>query len=322
MELYHEPGLGLGRVALPFTGNGAQPVWDDAGSLSVIMEGEIYNRSELVGLLPEDERPLPSEGDAGLLLRLFRAHGAAFASAINGAFVAAFWDRPNRRLTLVNDRLGLHPLYWSQVGDRLLFASGVRALLADPSLPRRVDELGMAQFLTFDHMLGNRTQLEDAHLLTPGSVLTWEDGQLHERGYWTPIHPEYYDLKTEAAWMDDLVQHLRQAVRRQDINSRPAGLLLSGGLDSRVILAFMAETRHDPPVTAFTWGIPGCDDLRSARALARARQACRMSSLNCDPTGYCMVQTKQYASPTGWATSSTCTPWLQQSRRGTCAGHV
>ena len=202
-------------------------------SLGVVMEGELYNRNELLGLLPEDERPRPSEGDAGLLLRLFRAHGAAFASAVNGAFVAAFWDRPNQRLTLVNDRLALHPLYWAQVGDRLLFASGVRALLTDPALPRHADALAIAQFLTFDHMLSDRTHLEDVHLLTSGSVLTWENGRIDQRSYWAPIHPEYYTLQTEVAWMDDLVQHLRQAVRRQEVNGRPAGLLLSGGLDSR-----------------------------------------------------------------------------------------
>ena len=203
VDLYQEPGLGLGHVAHPFTGNGGQPVWDEAGLLGVVMEGEVYNRGDLLSLLPEDERPLTDESDAGLLMRLFRAHGAAFASAVNGAFVAAFWDRPNGRLTLVNDRLGLHPLYWAQVGDRLLFASGVRALLADPTVPRCADRLAIAQFLTFDHMLGTHTHLEDVHLLTPGSVLTWEDGQIHERSYWTPVHPEYYDLKTEVAWMDE-----------------------------------------------------------------------------------------------------------------------
>jgi asparagine synthase (glutamine-hydrolysing) len=269
IELHHEAGLGFGRVALPFYRNGAQPVWDETTGLGVIMEGELYNPEELRSLLPDAEKPRPEEGDAGLLLRLYRAHGEDFAIRVNGAFVAAFWDRRNRRLALMNDRLGLYPLYWAEDNGGFSFASGVRALLADPALRRRTDRLAMAQFLTFDHVLGSRTLLEDVHLLTPGSVLIWENGQVSERSYWRPIHPDYYPLRTEVAWMDDLIQHLRQAVRRQAPNGHPAGMLLSGGLDSRVILAFLAEQSEDVSLSAFTWGISDCDDVRFARALAR-----------------------------------------------------
>jgi asparagine synthase (glutamine-hydrolysing) len=256
-------------------------VWDETGAVGVIMEGELHNRKELAALLPSGQQP-GLGGDAELLLRLFLAMGDGFARQVNGAFVAAFWDRRNYRLTLMNDRLGLYPLYWAvadpregEADGRLLFASGVRALLADPGLRRRVDGLALAQFLTFDHVLGTRTLLEAAHLLTPGSILTWTDGRIQERSYWKPEHPETHTLRTESEWMDGLTHHLRQAVRRQAPapfrGSSPgpgSGILLSGGLDSRIILAFLAEQGLPHSFSAFTWGIPGCDDAQYARALA------------------------------------------------------
>jgi asparagine synthase (glutamine-hydrolysing) len=267
--LYHEQCLGLGRIAGPVVQPETQPIWDATHTVCMVLEGEIYDRPALLARLTDRDRPAPDASDTEILLRLFLTQGAGAAAHVNGEFAAAFWDRRNRRLTLVNDRLGLYPLYWAEYEGRLVFASGVRALLADLRLPRRMDRLAMAQFLTFDHVLGTRTLLEDVHLLDPGTVLTWEAGRRELRAHWRPQHPEAFALRTEADWMEGLIHHLRQAVHRQLPDDRATGILLSGGLDSRVLLALLAETPNGKSLTSFTWGIPGCDDDRYARALAR-----------------------------------------------------
>jgi asparagine synthase (glutamine-hydrolysing) len=274
-DLFAAPGVGLGRVGLEWLQPASQPVWDPSVAICVVMEGELYNRAELAALLPSDERVGPKTAeprpmsDADLLLSLFRAKGSAFARHVNGAYAAAFWDPANRQLTLINDRLGLYPLYWAEVGGSLLFASGVRALLSDPGLPRRIDALAIEQFLTFDHVLGTCTLLEDVQLLSPGSIMTWQEGRRQQQSYWQPRHPTSYALRPETDWMDGLIHHLRQAVRRQAPSGDRSGILLSGGLDSRVILAFLAEDGPPRGFTALTFGIPGCDDVRYAEALAR-----------------------------------------------------
>ncbi len=263
VDLHQEATWGLGRVSLGILNPQPQPIWDAGRDLGIVMEGELYDAGEL-----RRGRQLATGSDAELVLQLYAERGEACACQLNGAFTAAIWDRRAQKLTVINDRLGLYPLYYAQVDGRLLFASGVRALLADPALPRATDPIAIAQFLTFDHALDDRTLLAAVRLLPQASILTFQDGQLTIRPYWRVQYSRAYPLQDEEAWMDQLMAHLRRAVARQVADDRPAGLLLSGGLDSRVILALLAETRLRGRLHTFTWGIPGCDDARFARELA------------------------------------------------------
>ena len=204
-----------------------------------------------------------------LILKLYQAFGTGFAIKVNGAFIAAIWDQISGQMVLVNDRLGLYPLYYAQVPSGLIFASGVRALLADPSLPRSVDRVAMAQFLTFDHVLGQRTLLEAVQLLPQATFLFFQEGRLiRQDQYWRPQHPLTYEFGTEDDWREALHESLRKAVQRQALGNLPTGLLLSGGLDSRYLAALLVN-QQETPLRTFTWGTPGCDDVRYAAELAK-----------------------------------------------------
>jgi asparagine synthase (glutamine-hydrolysing) len=168
---------------------------------------------------------------------------------------------------LATDRLGTYPLYYAVVNQRLLFASGVRALLADPALPRETDRTGIAQFLTFDHLLNDHTLLKSVKLLRQASVLTFSDGKLDIRPYWQVQYPEHYNLRSETEWMEQFVYLVDQAVMRQSQHNAPLGILLSGGIDSRMILPSLKKHARQP-LHAFTWGNPQCDDLKYAREIA------------------------------------------------------
>lgn len=268
-ELYSEPGLGIGRVTLGIVNPDPQPLWNADETVCLVMEGELYDTDPLKALLRRRGVVLRADNDAELLLHLYQTFGREFAVRVNGAFIAAIWDKGRRRLLIVGDRLGLQPLYYAEHRGGLLFASGVRALLADDSLSRTVDPVGVAQFLTFDHLLHDRTLLQNVGLLPGGSMLTFEEGRVDVQSYWEPRHPRAYPLCDEQAWMEELLHRLRQAMERQAPAGLPAGMLLSGGLDSRVLLALLREKSLERPFHTFTWGIPGCDDARFGAEVAK-----------------------------------------------------
>jgi len=269
-HLFEEGEIGLGRVSLGILNPAIQPLWNRDHSRCIIMEGELYNSQQLKDESGKsgDRGPLQASGDAELALFMYETFGDDFAARLNGDFVLAIWDRPQRKLLITNDRLGLYPLYYADTGNKLSFASGVRALLADPQLSRAIDKIAFAEFLTFDHVLDDRTHLEAVKLLPQASVLTYMDGRLAIHPYWKLQYPDLHELRDEQADMDQLNHLLQQAVRRRLSGNSAKGLLLSGGLDSRVILAEMSEALPPKQCHTFSWGIPGCDDCRAAKELA------------------------------------------------------
>lgn len=269
IDLYADGDAGLGRVSLGLVNLGFQPVWNEDKSLCIVMEGELFDHAHLKQDLAQKGHRFQQANDAELVLHLFEEYGENFAVKLNGAFVAAIWDVVRRKLLLVNDRLGLYPLYYSLHNGSLLFASGVRSLLVDRSLPRSIDKTAIAQFLTFDHLLDDRTLLEAVRLMPQASLLTYADGKVKIRRYWEINYPQNYPLRSEQDYMDEFSALIRQAVARQTTGELPAGILLSGGLDSRMLLAYLTGEYRDKPLRSFTWGIPGCDDARYAREVAQ-----------------------------------------------------
>ncbi len=263
-ELHAGDGFGLGRVSLGIVNTQPQPVWNADRTLCLVMEGELYNAAEMAQRL----EGRPPAGDAELLLRLFEKFGETFAAELNGAFVAAIWDTRTRKMTIVNDRMGLYPLYYAHFNGELLFGSGVRALLADRTLSRDVDLVAISELLRFDHAFNDHTLLENVHLLPQASVLTFSGGQMTIHPYWTLEYPRQYRLQSEQSLIEQLNHHLRKAIKRQAPGDIPAGILLSGGLDSRVILAMLRDGVVDESFHTFTWGMPGADDVRFAKELA------------------------------------------------------
>jgi asparagine synthase (glutamine-hydrolysing) len=267
VALHHEGGVGLGRVGLPSFGSQHEVVWNREQTRCLVLEGELYDVARLRQSLSEAGDRSEIRNQAALLLALYERFGADAIATLNGAFVAAMWDRQARQLVVFNDRLGLFPLYYARVGEDLLFGSGVRALLADPALNRAVDHVAINQFLVFDHVLDDRTMLSSVRLLPQGSILTLRDGRLCIRRYWTPRYPEVYEPQAEEAYVEQFAHYLRQAVARQQPDDRPTAVLLSGGLDSRLLLGPLVEQGHD--VQTLTFGIPGCDDASVAAELAK-----------------------------------------------------
>ncbi len=272
-DLFSKGGFGFGRVSLGIVNPEPQPIWNSDGTLCIMMDGEIFGYQELKHTLTARGHNFSINNDPEFVLHLYEEYGEDFAEKLNGSFLAVIWDRNQRKLLIVNDRIGLHPLYYASRKGFFSFASGVRALLKDPGLPKSVDKIGLAEYLAFDHMISNRTLLEDVSILPPGSVLTYQDETCRIKTYWKIQYQEFTQLRDEGEYIDGLTHYFRQAVKRQSPGDIPAGVLLSGGFDSRVVLAFLQKEMNGRALHSLTFGIPGCNDARYARQVSRAAQA-------------------------------------------------
>jgi asparagine synthase (glutamine-hydrolysing) len=263
---------GLGRINYGDEDQCSQPIWSRDKNFCLFMDGEIFDYDCLREKLIEKGYVFSVDSDAEFALHMFEEFGEDAFLQFNGSFIIAIWNANQRKLIIANDRLGLHPIYYSLKGKSLLFASGIRAILADNSISRQLDPIAITQFLSFDYVLGDRTYLENVKLLPPGSILTFIDEQLNIRPYWIMKFAENYAIQNEESLIEGLLFHLKNAVSRQSADINSAGILLSGGLDSRVLFAFLTEIFNGRELLSITFGVPNCDDVRYARELSKIQK--------------------------------------------------
>jgi asparagine synthase (glutamine-hydrolysing) len=227
------------------------------------MCGELYAPT---GLEPEGHAEL----DEDRVLAAYLAWGEDFAAHLNGTFLVAVWDELQARLIIANDRLGLYPLYYAELPGTFVFAPQVKAILSAPKFVRRLDATAVAEYVRFQHLLGDRTFFENVRLLPNGSLLSFDVRlrRLTLRRYWDfdgiPTLPTGLTFEDAA---EETGRLLRQAVDRRLEGQGRVGVYLSGGLDSRVILGMIGRRRM--PVPTVTYGIRDSRDVVYAARIAR-----------------------------------------------------
>jgi asparagine synthase (glutamine-hydrolysing) len=261
-------GLVHRRLSIIDLVSGGQPMRD--GDVWVVFNGELYNFPELRAELEDAGHSFSTRSDTEVLLRLFRDHGVDAFSRWNGMFACSFWDAQERTMVLVRDRLGKKPLYWRADRERLIFASEMKALAAYGGFERRVDPGALREYLTYGYFAGERTILEGVRRLLPGHYLRARNGEIETRPYWEFRFAPASPPPSEAEAEERLVAMLRNCVRRRMISDVPLGAFLSGGIDSSVVVALMAEL-SDRPVRTFTIGFEeaGYSEVEDARVVAR-----------------------------------------------------
>ncbi|GAP10772.1 asparagine synthase [Bellilinea caldifistulae] len=259
-------GWGLGRNSLGILNQNHQPLWDKNKNVGLVFEGELYDTTPLKNLL--NQHNFECETDEEILLGLYLLEGDSFSIKLNGAFSAAFFDNRNNTIIVMNDRLGLHPVYYANFGSNFLFASGVRGILVDQTTPRRVNRVAIQEFLTFDHLLHQNTLLEDVNLLPQGSILKYQNGKLTLKRYFHFQFLDIYPFCEPPSYQERFLLEIKKAVQRQIGGSQAKGIMLSGGLDSRFLLAVLADILGPSNLHTFTWSIPGSDDARYAKEAA------------------------------------------------------
>ncbi|MGJ6965788.1 N-acetylglutaminylglutamine amidotransferase [Streptosporangium sp. G11] len=226
---------------------GAQPMVDSDLGLAGVFNGCLYNYRELRRELEGLGYRFFSTSDTEVLVKSFHRWGTGCVDRFKGMFAFAVTERDTGRLTLGRDRLGIKPLYVTQDAGLLRFASSLPALLAGGGVDTGIDRVALHQYMTFHSVVpGERTILAGVRKLPPATVRTVEpDGTVTDHLYWQPPHtrsalPEYAGL-TPDGWHEAVLDRLRTAVRRRMVADVPVGVLLSGGLDSSLIVALLAE---------------------------------------------------------------------------------
>jgi asparagine synthase (glutamine-hydrolysing) len=262
-------GLGIQRLAVIDLVTGDQPVQNEDRSVTVVLNGEIYNYRELRKRLAANGHRLATGGDTEVIAHLYEEEGAACVDSLVGMFAFALWDERRRRLLIGRDRLGKKPLFYAQREGAISFASELWALLADGEVPREVDPEALDRFFTFGYVPGPHSALRAIRKLPPASILEWQDGELKVERYWKLDYSATLDISSEEEAGGLVRDALREAVRRRMVADVPLGAFLSGGIDSTAVVAAMAEQSSDP-VKTFSIGFEAesFDELPFAREVA------------------------------------------------------
>lgn len=273
VDAYCDQAVALGRVSLGLLDRTPQPIWNEDESSCIVFEGELFERGQLRQTLEARGHAIRNGNSAELALHWFEEFGDAGLARLNGGFAFAIWNVRRRELVLANDRLGQRHLYCTSAGEHFAFACGVRGLLADERTPRTTDPIALLQALSFEHLLGDRTYLAGVKLLPPATVLRVSDEGCRQSTYWVLEIAETHELRSRQEYLEGMHYLLKQAVARQLPETARAGVNLSGGLDSRMLLGLFSELTSPPRAKCFTFGVPGCDDIRIGAELARAVNA-------------------------------------------------
>jgi len=256
--------------------NGAQPMHNEDGAVSVTFNGEIYNYLGLREELLAKGHVFRSRCDTEVLVHGYEEWGEALPERLAGMFALAIWDSRKQRLFLARDRLGKKPVYYHLGRERFAFASEIKSLLCDPSVPRELDDEALDLYLSARYVPAPLTMFAGIQKLPPASCAVYENGNLKIRRYWKCEFPDRADGRDDAELARELWRRLKDATEARLMADVPVGVFLSGGLDSSCIAAQMIDLRKERGeggVKSFSVGYladDGSSELDQARRVAAA----------------------------------------------------
>jgi asparagine synthase (glutamine-hydrolysing) len=268
--------LGMRRLSIIDIAGSEQPIWNEDDTCCIVYNGELYNFLDLRPELQAHGHVFRTRGDTEVILHAYEQWGPGCVHRFNGMFAFAIWDGRRQVLFLARDRIGEKPLYYYHDARRFIFASEIKSILDDRSVPRELNPRGLANFLAFGHAVAPETIYQHIYKLRPGHHLLTEPGSVRFRT------TEYWDVGwesprpagavlTEDDYAEQIAALLDDSVHRRMIADVPVGAFLSGGIDSSAIVAIMK--RHaSGTVKTFSLGFEGggpSDELPDARRVAR-----------------------------------------------------
>ena len=263
-------GLGMRRLSIIDLATGSQPLASEDRTIWAVCNGEIYNHRELRRDLTRIGHRFATRSDAETIVHLYEELGADCVERLRGMFALAVWDERRRALLLARDRIGIKPLYYAEIGNRILFASELKAILEHPAVERRLSWEAVGHLFAFQSTPARQSIVDAVRKLEPGYLMLASAGRgVRTRRYW--------ELRFEpdtTSRADDLAGRLRdrleESVRLHLESDVPVGAFLSGGIDSSAVVATMARLSPGPLKT-FSIGFDDrdYDELAHARAVAR-----------------------------------------------------
>jgi asparagine synthase (glutamine-hydrolysing) len=258
-------GLGSRRLKVIDLETGHQPMTNEDESIWIVFNGEIYNYRSLREELEKRGHSFRTKSDTESILHAYEEFGEKCLEKLNGMFGLAIWDGRLQRLMLARDRLGIKPLYYYSDENQLVFGSELKSILQASGIERSIDLVALNNYLTFEYIPSPRAIFQKVRKLESGYYLTWDGKNLVKRPYW--------QLLVQPRSQKDAKERLRElmgdAVRLRLVSDVPLGAFLSGGVDSSIVVALMAQLM-DEPVKTFSIGFKesSYNELEYARAVA------------------------------------------------------
>lgn len=264
-------GLGSRRLSIIDLSGGQQPIPNEDESAWIVFNGEIYNYLDLRLYLEKRGHRFRTQSDTEVVLHLYEEFGADCVIHLNGIFAFAIWDATRRELLLARDRMGIKPLYYTQVNQQFIFGSELKVVLANRQVPREIDLSALNEYLSFEYVPTPRTILRHIYRLEPGHYLIYNAQGMRQTRYWN-LHLGRSEQRPPVHWRDYAAQlygRLQHTVQMELVSDVPVGVLLSGGLDSSTIAALMCQT-YPGQVKSFSIGFEesSFDESRYARLVA------------------------------------------------------
>ncbi len=240
------------RLAIIDLCSGAQPMFNEDGSIALVFNGEIYNYIELREQLLHRGHRLATRSDTEVIVHLYEDLGPRCVERLNGMFAFGLWDQRRQRLFAARDRLGEKPFYYFHRNGRFVFASELKALRCDPLFPGTIDPAALDDYLAYGYVPAPRTIYAGVHKLPAAHTLLWERGIVRTERYWNVSFDPCPRLD-EHEYIGELRRRLDDAVRIRLRSDVPVGAFLSGGIDSSAVVA-LAARQTSKPLETFSVG--------------------------------------------------------------------
>jgi asparagine synthase (glutamine-hydrolysing) len=272
--IYVAPPIGLGhrRLSIIDVAGGRQPISNEDGTVWILLNGEIYNYSELRHRLLAHGHRFTTETDTEAIVHLYEDLGEACFAELRGMFAIALWDARERKLLLARDRVGKKPLFYGSVGKRFFFGSELKALLAAGEVSRAVDPEAVCDYFSLGYIPSPKTIYKAVRKVLPGHYLIFSGKDMREVRYWDLAFSNV-ENRAEEEWCELIRSQLCEATRIRLMSEVPLGAFLSGGVDSSAVVAMM-NSANKQAVTTCSIGFEEeeFDEADYARQVARQFQ--------------------------------------------------
>jgi asparagine synthase (glutamine-hydrolysing) len=266
--IYRDSNISMGHARLSIidlTEKGRQPMPNEDGDIWLSVNGEIYNFMKLRAELEKKGHRFYSNSDSEAIVHTYEEYGLDFVNKLRGMFALALYDKTKRRLVLARDPIGKKPLYYYFDGQKLIFASEIKAIL-EAGIKREIDQNALCSYLAYQYTLGERTLFKDIKKVLPGNMLILEQGKLNIQRYWdineNPIHA------SENYFINKLRALLEESTRLRMVADVPVGAFLSGGIDSSAIVA-LARPHVESEFHTFSVGFETFSEQEYAKIVSQ-----------------------------------------------------
>jgi len=267
IDKYINSHFGITRVHVGIFNPEPQPIFNEDKSLCIFMDGKIYDYGKELKKLKSGGHKFSIDNDPEFCLRSYEEYGKDFIKKLNGSFVFLICDLKSGKVIIANDRFGLRVHYYAINNEKLLFAPEAKTILQDETFKKELNDEAVAEFFAFGEFWDDKTFFKGIKVLPPASILTYDGRDLSIERYWELKYEPDYN-KSEDEFVDELVKTLKKAVEIRMKDNLRYGVGLSGGLDSRAVLAGI-DSEKRKSVIVYTFGPKDCDEVKIAKKVAK-----------------------------------------------------